>query len=194
MSVEIDQTMDIVPRLREFGGALMKQAADEIERLRAINRDATRRPAEAVMVIGLSWSRTAKLTSSPVVIDGVLHVHVDGDLPVASANALTHAQEVDALREEVAESMRTVMRYHKGNTSLLVALADVVEFMPEAIPRAVEVLSAAGVMQNEQLVDRAALDARRACPISWEVAVRTLVKQPDIQAGLLAMGAAGHGG
>jgi hypothetical protein len=110
--------------------------------------------------------------------------HQDPALP----EELPRDQEMAMLLQEVAESMDTIASYHKGNTALLEALMNCVEFRPDAIPEAVMLLNQAGLMSDEFVANRAALEQRKAHPLTWEQALCKLVKQPEHRAELLAMG------
>lgn len=112
--------------------------------------------------------------------------HEDPALP----EELSRDEEMAMLLHEVAESMNTIASYHKGNTALLEALMNCVEFRPNAIPEAIMLLNLAGLMSDELLANRAALGQRKAHPLTWEQAVCKLVKQPAHQAQMLGKGRA----
>ena len=73
---KIDPNHDIVPTLRMMGGLLFDKAADEIDLLREAYRAAVRRPATELMVVGPGWHERFPVTTTPIVIDGLLQVHV----------------------------------------------------------------------------------------------------------------------
>jgi hypothetical protein len=73
---KIDPNHDIVPTLRMMDGLLFDKAADEIEKWRDAYRKAVQTPAAELMIVGPGWHERFPVITPPIVIDGLLQVHV----------------------------------------------------------------------------------------------------------------------
>lgn len=73
---KIDPNHDLVPTLRMMDGLLFDRAADEIEKWRDAYRKAVQTPAAELMVVGPGWHERFPVITAPIVIDGLLQVHV----------------------------------------------------------------------------------------------------------------------
>ena len=73
----IDPNHDLVPTLRMMGGLLFDQAADEIDKWRNAYRASVKRPADELWVIGMGCVQKHKIISTPIIINGQLHVYTD---------------------------------------------------------------------------------------------------------------------
>lgn len=93
----IDPNHDLVPTLRMMGGLLFDQAADEIDKWRNAYRASVRKPADELWVIGRECVQKHKITSTPIVINGQMHVYTDTQ--EGAELATLRAQLADALRE-----------------------------------------------------------------------------------------------
>jgi hypothetical protein len=72
-----DSNHDLVPTLRMMDGLLFDKAADEIEKWRTAYRLSVSTKAADLLIVGPGWSERHKITSDPILIEGLLQVHVD---------------------------------------------------------------------------------------------------------------------
>lgn len=102
--------------------------------------------------------------------------------------ALSRDDEVRLLRNEMLEMSFKVAEYHKGNTTLMEALLRLAVQPNEAnLDNARQVLKRAGVMHDDDGANWAALDSRKASPMTWKDTVQMFVKQPTVRDQLLAL-------
>lgn len=107
-------------------------------------------------------------------------------------DGMSESDEMDLLRQEVSDSMKTVMQYRSGNTELIECAMQLVQGLPTAEARARAVLAQCGMIRAEDGgLDWAALAKRKDNRWAWEEAVRKLVKQAEEVERLLAMGEGG---
>ena len=104
---KIDPNHDIVPTLRMMGGLLFDKAADEIDLLREAYRAAVRRPATELMVVGPGWHERFPVTTTPIVIDGLLQVHVSArrdDMAAELARLRAENERLTGALQEIANT------------------------------------------------------------------------------------------
>lgn len=104
---KIDPNHDIVPTLRMMGGLLFDKAADEIDLLREAYRAAVRRPATELMVVGPGWHERFPVTTTPIVIDGLLQVHVSDrrdDMAAELARLRAENERLTGALQEIANT------------------------------------------------------------------------------------------
>ena len=108
--------------------------------------------------------------------------------PLLAEDWQPHRWVVDAMlcAADVAERERD--SYKAGNTELLELLMKLHAGQHESIlPRVREILAGAGLVDANNTLNWAALEARKPKPITWEQAVNECVTDPEKRARLLAM-------
>jgi hypothetical protein len=97
---KIDPNHDLVPTLRMMDGLLFDRAADEIEKWRDAYRKAVQTPAAELMVVGPGWHERFPVITAPIVIDGLLQVHVSDRRDDMADELARLRAEVEALRAD----------------------------------------------------------------------------------------------
>lgn len=99
-----------------------------------------------------------------------------------------HRWVVDAMLLATDEAERDRDAYKAGNTELLELLMKLHAGQHESIlPRVREILAGAGLVNEDNTLNWAALEARKPKPITWAQAVNECVTDPEARARLLAM-------
>lgn len=105
-------------------------------------------------------------------------------------NWVPHRWVIDAMLAAAHEAEQERDQYRSGNTELLelwMKLFDEQE-IDSIRNRVYEILTSAGLLSADGVLDWAALEARKPKPKTWAEAVNECVTDPEVRAKLLALG------
>lgn len=143
----IDPNHDLVPTLRMMGGLLFDQAADEIDKWRNAYRASVKRPADELWVIGMGCVQKHKIISTPIIINGQLHVYTDTG----------EGAEIATLRTQLAAMTAERDAANKQTLITEEALENACRLIPGGVLRAAGCHVSEGADTSQWFVDRAYL-------------------------------------